>query len=156
MRTLTTRLPSKLFYCFLLLLPSNLMPRCRPLYCRPNSPFGSVLLCPATGFRGVVMLGDPVFLRNRYSHSTDPGPGCSKHANGDSNSKRRDHAKLDFSMSILMPDGRERCAVSHILSLFYITFNDLLYFPGCRAQRAAPRAPGFVVVSSAMRTKTQL
>jgi len=94
------------------------------------------------------MVGDPVFLRNRSRLGL-----------------RRDHARLDSSMSIVVMSGApERRAVAHPRRFFY-NIQDLLRVSGgcdttfgtARADKApqaespvASRSPGFVVVSSAM------
>src|ERR1700675_2173717 len=79
-----------------------------------------LLLCPSTGFTGVSMLGDPVFLRNRSrfglhklrppGETPTPLPLAPKRVNANSNPKRRDHANLDSPASLLMAGACERRA----------------------------------------------
>ena len=96
------------------------------------------------------MLGDPVFLRNRsrfglkrlrpLARRRSCAPLTAHMRTSHSNSKWRDHAKFDSSMTIIMSGARERCTVAHIIRCFLYNIQLLMRVSGCPTQRSGDEA----------------
>src|SRR5437660_942023 len=173
MRTLTT---PPIYLLLYLLLPATYPPVPKRLMTDPIVRLDR-FLCPSTGLTGGVyprrssVSPQPIAPRPEgCGHSGAAPILCSldsKHANVYSNAKRRDHAKFDCWMSIIMVRRVSAMCGSAHKNIFSLIFNEFREFRGCLAQwsggeadrvrepnsQTPPRPPGFVVVSSAMRGK---
>src|SRR5437899_2448968 len=173
MRTLTT---PPIYLLLYLLLPATYPPVPKRLMTDPIVRLDR-FLCPSTGLTGGVYprrssaspqpIGIGVYVRMFAVEGAQYWRRARMAATFWPRRERRDHAKFDCWMSIIMVRRVSAMCGSAHTNIFSLIFNEFLESRGCLARwsggeadrvrgpnsQTPPRPPGFVVVSSAMRGK---